>query len=356
MDNMNKYLEFSNNNPFGTQAKMLYHLDRVQQYKETGDTFPIFMEVNLTDVCNLRCSWCISDNRLDKDDKNSYLPLEPLKHFVKQFSENGGKALTWSGGGEPTLYKHFKEITEYAKGCGLELGLMTHGGFSEKLLDVISKNFRWIRMSLDTLNGEKYKEWKGLDLTDKIKHNIDALKESNVKIGVNVNVNSDMPVSDISDIIEYCYDKVSYIQFRPILPRYFRNESVKINEVVWDFLKDLKNDPKINLSFDKFYDLKKEQAFPFKSCEGHFFSPILDASGDIKVCMYHPNRNEFSFGNIKENTFVEIWKSERRKEAIEFVRKVDYASNCQMCCKLCELNKFVDFVNNVNDNMDINFL
>jgi len=356
MGNINRYLEFSNNNPFGTQAKMLYHVDRINEYIQTGDTFPIFMEVNLTDICNLKCEWCISNNRLDKDDPNGSLNFEKLKTFIKDFSDNGGKALTWSGGGEPTLYKYFKEITEYALSCGLELGLMTHGGFNTNLVSLIGNSFKWIRMSLDTLDGKKYKQWKGLDLTNRIRENIDLLNSYKTKVGINVNVNYDMPVSDIKDVIDYCYSKVSYIQFRPILPRYFRNETIKINNDVWEFLKKYKNDSKINLSFDKFYDLKNDQAFPFKSCEGHFFSPILDANGDIKICMYHPNRKEFSFGNINDNTFLDIWNSDKRKNVIEFVRSLDYSKNCQMCCKLCELNKFVDFIKHPNEDIDINFL
>jgi radical SAM protein with 4Fe4S-binding SPASM domain len=353
---INKYLEFSKNNPFGTQAKMLYHVDRVSEYVKTGDTFPIFMEVNLTDVCNLKCAWCISNNRLEKEKPNVSLDFERLKLFVKDFASNGGKALTWSGGGEPTLYKYFREITEYALECGLELGLMTHGGFNKNLVPLIGNSFKWSRMSLDTLDAVKYKAWKGLDLTTRIKENVAELKDYPCKVGINVNINSDMPVSDIRELIEYCYDNVDYIQFRPILPRYFKNETIEINNAVWEYLEQYKTDPKINLSLDKFYDLKSEQAFPFKSCEGHFFSPILDAGGDIKICMYHPNRNEFSFGNINNKTFLEIWNGEQRQKAIEFVRKLDYSKNCQMCCKLCELNKFVDFIKNPNQGMDINFL
>lgn len=353
---MNKYLEFSKNNPFGTQAKMLHHIDRVNEYMNTGDTFPIFMEVNLTDVCNLKCEWCISNNRLEKEKPNVSLNFERLKIFVDQFSENGGKALTWSGGGEPTLYKNFREITEHAIERGLELGLMTHGGFNKNLVPLIGNSFKWIRMSLDTLDSVKYKSWKGLDLTTRIKENVKELANYPVKVGINVNINSSMVVDEIKELIEYCYDKVSYIQFRPILPRYFKQETIEINEPVWTYLEQYRNDSKINLSLDKFYDLKKDNPFSFKSCEGHFFSPILDAGGDIKICMYHPNRSEFSFGNINNSTFLEIWNGEQRKPAIEFVRNLDYSKNCQMCCKLCELNKFVDFIKNPNPGMDINFL
>ena len=42
----NNYLQLSGDNPFGSQAKMLLHWDRLNEYMQTGDTLcPIFMEV-----------------------------------------------------------------------------------------------------------------------------------------------------------------------------------------------------------------------------------------------------------------------------------------------------------------------
>ena len=352
---INNYPEFSKDNPFGSQSKMLYHLDRVQEYISTGDTFPIFMEVNLTDVCNMRCSWCISDNRLDAGSLQT-LEIESLKRFIIDFSTHGGKALTWSGGGEPTLYKYFEEITLLARDCGIDLGLMTNGAFNKKYIKLIGENFKWVRISLDTLNKDLYKKWKGVDFVDKVLENISLLRSYKTKVGINVNVNVDMEVNDIKNLIDSLYKNCDYIQFRPVLPRYFKDEGIAINNPVWGWLKTYQDDPKINLSYDKFKDLKSNSQFPFKTCEGHYFSPILNADGDIKVCMYHPNRKEFSFGNINRTSLMEIWKSDKRQETIEFVRNFDYKNNCQQCCKLYELNKFIDFIKSPSDKLDINFL
>jgi MoaA/NifB/PqqE/SkfB family radical SAM enzyme len=79
--NFNTYLEFGNN-PFASQAKMLFHSDRVSQYILSGDTFPIFMELNLTDRCNLKCSWCISENR---NDSSNELKIRELLKFLTEF-------------------------------------------------------------------------------------------------------------------------------------------------------------------------------------------------------------------------------------------------------------------------------
>ena len=65
---MNNYTLFSGDNPFATQAKMLLHLDKLHQYQTNGDTdCPIFMEIGLTDKCNMACYWCITE--LGRDNK-----------------------------------------------------------------------------------------------------------------------------------------------------------------------------------------------------------------------------------------------------------------------------------------------
>ena len=47
---MDGYARFKAGNPFGSQAKLLVHLDRLHQYMTTGDTTPVFMEVNPTNI------------------------------------------------------------------------------------------------------------------------------------------------------------------------------------------------------------------------------------------------------------------------------------------------------------------
>lgn len=344
---INTYPEFSKNNPFGSQAKMLYHIDRLNNYVETGDTHPIFMEINLTDICNLKCSWCISQNRQNNT-------LNPLitKKFLNEFKKFGGKAITFSGGGEPTLHKDFVELTQTAYDIGLELGLMTNGVFGPRIYDCIHL-FKWIRVSLNVVDSKRYEQLKGINLVDIALKNIEHIFKmiNRPKLGINCNVGDDFLIDDVDLLINKTYDICDYIQFRPVLPRYFKEENPYINKEVWDYLLNTyMNNSKINLSIDKFKDVSFQTLFPFSSCEAHYFSPILDANGDVKVCIYHPGDSRFTFGNIYKNSFKEIWESERRKKTVEFVRNFDYKNNCQMCCKLWELNKLLDFINDKHAN------
>ena len=350
---MDKYTSFSGNNPFASQAKMMFHLDRVMEWQQTGDTTPIFMEVNLTNKCNLACKWCINENFRGNEELSQFV----VTRLISDFKQMGGKAVTFSGGGEPTEHPSFAVMAITAYALGVDLGLMTNGAFSDEKREYIGSLFQWARFSIDTLDVDHYKAWKGVNRLPQVLANIDGLQGKKVRIGANVNVSSEHTVKEVEELIFQLYNKVAYIQFRPVLPRYFKKEKIHVNKKVWSFLtKQYENDDRISFSSDKLDDLVNGNSFPFKVCEGHVFNPIVNANGDVCVCMYHPNDDRFVFGNLYKNTFQEIWSSLKRMQVKATLANLDYEKECQVCCKLTELNKFCEFIKHPEDMRDVNFL
>jgi len=362
------YTSFSGRNPFASQAKIVLHFDKLHQYLNKGDTeCPIFMEVGLTDKCNMACFWCITEQ--GRDNKfGKHLEIESLKRFLRDFAEMGGKAVTYAGQGEPTFYPHFEEAVKAAKDAGLQLGMMTNGVFKPRYCKLIGESFQWIRISLDTLDDVKYKEWKEVDGVKIIRKNVAELVKYGCRVGINCNVGPNITLDHAKELVDWVneYEGISYLQFRPILPRYYKEAetsyketgTAEINTEVWDYLDNLPPElmTKINLSDDKRKDLRDGTAFSFRSCEGHFFEPILAATGEVKVCTYHPNDPSLTFGNVNESSFKDIWVSEQRQEAIKAVRALNYKEKCQMCCKLSEPNKLLDFLKHPEETEDVNFL
>lgn len=355
---INDYTQFKGNNPFAGQAKILFHIPKLLQYITSGYTIsaPVNVECNLTSVCNLRCSWCISENfRKNKD----YLDIKNFKKFMKQYREAGGMSLTFSGGGEPTQYKHFKEAAEYANTIGLEIGLMTNGLIKEELLEFIGENFKWVRVSLDFVDKDKYKKYKGVDASEIVRKNIMLLAKTETKVGINCNIDNNYDIIDIDKIISFFKESgAEYLQFRPVLPRQFNSETPILNETVWTYLiTRYKNSPNINLSLDKYYDVKTWKGFGYKSCEGHNFICALDSNGDLTTCMYHPRDKRFIFGNINKESFRDIWFGKKRKEVMKFLKNdLDINKDCQMCCKCHEINKVLHFINKKDKSLDVNFI
>ena len=361
---------FAGGNPFATNAKLISST-AFGEYLIRGDTTgPVFMEVMLTNKCNMACAWCITGNRGENGSEAiinapnaAQIEIGNLERFLVDFVSMGGRAITYSGGGEPTYYKDFERAVKAAKSHGLDLGLMTNAVYPPRLNNVIGKNMNWMRISLDTLDAGNYHAQKGLDGVAVVKRNVETLTnpeaDYKVRVGLNCNVGDYLSLDEVKGLVEYL-DQVpglSYLQFRPILPRFFKEgEEQSLNENIWEYLDTVKDNPKIILSNDKRFDIAKKGAFQFDKCRGHFFQPILDADQEVKVCSYHPERNDLTFGNIGEHSFKEIWASDQRKKAIETVEELNYAKVCQACCKLSENNRLLDMVVNRNRIPNVNFL
>jgi len=58
VDGLNRKKIRPNLEDFQSPYKIFSHLDRVNELKESGDTYPIHMTIGLTNHCNHKCTWC----------------------------------------------------------------------------------------------------------------------------------------------------------------------------------------------------------------------------------------------------------------------------------------------------------
>ena len=345
--------EHRGGNPFGVQAKLLYHLDRLHSYVQDDDALPIECEVNLTNRCNLKCERCISANMRSGDT----LTLEVAQKFLVHFIGLGGKSIIFSGGGEPTCHPQFEEIALWGRGAGLDLGLMTNGAYESHLNPTLRSAFNWVRVSLDRRRRGDFKLHKGIDVLPRVIANIEELHGGNCKVWLNVNVDQQHTVRGMRLTIKELLPMVDGIQFRPLLPRPFEKEEPEVNEKVWEYLLSFPPHEKLGISRDKLDDLRLWRFFPFDHCDGHMLIPVLNANGDLCVCMYKTLDPACTFGNLYEDDLAAIWASDRRRKVIEYVRSLNYlADGCQPLCKLTEVGKFLHFIKREERPRDVNFL
>ncbi|MBA4348511.1 MAG: hypothetical protein C0415_00775 [Thermodesulfovibrio sp.] len=346
--------------PFKSVSKLLhFHSDHLYQYLTNGDTFPIHIEINLTNVCNQRCPWCINENVKANGRKPEYLNIKRLSMFLANFQSLGGKTITWSGGGEPTCHPEFTEAVEECAKFGLEQALITNGAFDENLVPVISNHMRWIRVSLDAINPEEYKRNKGTEIDVVIDRIIKLVSTRNSRVtpivGINVNM-GEWNFFDIKNIVLKSEELgVNYVQFRPILGRPYV-DAIYGEQLTPNFIKTVlpelqllsqkEKSCKVIVSKDKFKDLlEPNYGRNYGSCRYHRFFCVLNANGDLSVCMFHLYDKRFVFGNIYNETFEAIWKGEQRKRVVKFCEDGGLnLATCQVCCKGHEINKFLTYL------------
>jgi MoaA/NifB/PqqE/SkfB family radical SAM enzyme len=70
-------------------------------------------------------------------------------NLLNELQEVGVKAITYVGGGEPTLHKDFDEIITRSYEMGFEVGLVTNGEIIDTKIDLLKKCCKFVRVSLD---------------------------------------------------------------------------------------------------------------------------------------------------------------------------------------------------------------
>lgn len=161
-------------NPFNSD-KLFAHLDR---WKEIPRSAPALVTVDPTNLCNLACTWCNSQE-LQSQNKEEISPFM-LRHIAKMLPNwNDSKygsvnAVCIAGGGEPTLHDYTGKFIRQLTTNGTKAGIVTNGtGIKRHLDDLI--NCTWVGVSVDAGTPETYKKLKGKDLFPKVMENIELL-------------------------------------------------------------------------------------------------------------------------------------------------------------------------------------
>lgn len=104
---------------------------------DTARTGPVFVDVDLTQRCNLRCLGCIYHSAAEGlvrpgGPQITDLSLDLFRGLCTDLKALGTRELILQGAGEPFLYPHLVEAVALAKGMGFHVLLFTNGTLLER--------------------------------------------------------------------------------------------------------------------------------------------------------------------------------------------------------------------------------
>jgi len=127
--------------------KLIYHPQRVCQWLEGKNIYPIYVEIAPSGACNHRCIFCGLDYI---GYKTQYIETNHLKKFLITASNKGIKSIMYAGEGEPLLHKDIINIVNATKDNGIDTAVTTNGVFlTEEFSDKALKSLCWVRISLN---------------------------------------------------------------------------------------------------------------------------------------------------------------------------------------------------------------
>ena len=127
-------------------------------------TGPFYVDVDLTERCNLQCLGCLyhsprmcSDFRANRTDMRD-LPFEMFTRLCNDLASLGTRQLILQGTGEPLLHPQLVEIIAYAKQRGFHVTLLTNGTLLDAVRagELVGVGLDSIKISLWAASAEQY--------------------------------------------------------------------------------------------------------------------------------------------------------------------------------------------------------
>ena len=181
-----------------------------------------YIRISVTDRCDFRCVYCMSENMTFLP-KKDLLTLEELDRLASTFIELGVKKIRLTGG-EPLVRRDimtlFHGLGRHLKTGDLEeLTVTTNGSqlerFSEEL---VQAGVRRINVSVDTLDKEKFERITRWGKYDKVMAGIQAAKAAGLRIKINAVALKGVNDVEFDHMIRWCGEEGFDLTFIETMP------------------------------------------------------------------------------------------------------------------------------------------
>ncbi len=323
-------------------SKLLYHLDRVNDWQKGVTIFPVHVEISPSSACNQRCILCCVDY---KNHKPSFLSRDVLLGLVDEFALHGVKSFLLAGEGEPLLNKNVPEFIVKSNKKGIDSAINSNAVFFKKdIAKEILPYLSWARLTIQSSDPETYALIHGTKESDfhtaieNIKNAVQIKKE--MKLDVTIGIQQILINENYSNVFEVA--KLA----KEIGVDYFTvKRFCKHPENSYDVPEDLykKSIDQFKqceeLSDENFKTLIRWNQFEnqcvrnYKKCIGlPFITQILANGGVYPCCMFFDDETK-SFGNLNQNSFSGIWLGNRKREIMNDIKENIDVEKCMTYCR-----------------------
>ncbi len=208
-----------------------------------------YLRLSVTDLCNLRCIYCMPESGITKLPHDKILSIEEIEDVVTSAADLGITKVRLTGG-EPLVRKGIEDIiSRIGKTPGInDIGLTTNGLLlPEKAQALKEAGVKRINISLDTLDPEKYAMIsRGGDLEDALKGIRTAKEYGFDPIKINVVLMGGINDDEIKDFAEFGEKNGINIRFIEIMPigecaGWNNDRFISVNKVL-EVMPDLEKD------------------------------------------------------------------------------------------------------------------
>ena len=182
---------------------------------------PVSLRLSVTDLCQLRCIYCMPECGVQKVRHEDVLSFEEMAHFVRIVKDLRGLSKVHLTGGEPLVRSGVVELVKMLAEEGIsDLALTTNGQrLAEMAGDLRAAGLRRVNVSLETLSAEKFRRLtRGGDLSQTLA-GIDAARQHGLApVKLNVVVLRGTNEKDIEALIRFGLEREIEVRFLELMP------------------------------------------------------------------------------------------------------------------------------------------
>lgn len=334
--------------------KLNWHKDRVEAWLKGERIAPITIDCSLTRRCTYRCVYCYG--QLQANDEKR-MTKDVIFRFLDDAAEIGVKAISFVSDGESTCSPHLYDAISRGRNNGLDMALATNGYLLEDdKLEEILTDLTYLRFNISAGEPSRYSEIMGCKeecyhkVLRTISNCVRIKKERSlpVTLGIQMVLMPDfsdqvMPFTELGKeigvdyaVIKHCSDdedgslKVDYSAYFGMVGLLKKAESCSDEKYI------------VRAKWSKILSGGKRC---YSRCYGPPFIMQFSGSGLVAPCgmLFNKKYSKYHIGNIVNNSFKEIWKSERYWEVIDLIASEEFDART-MCGALCLQHKVNEFL------------
>jgi MoaA/NifB/PqqE/SkfB family radical SAM enzyme len=160
-----------------------------------GDYGPQRLTVELANICNLHCSYCLrsEDNLYSRHAE--FFPLELLRRVVNEARQTAHITSVNFTGGEPTLHPQFAEVLQTVAAADLTTSFVTNGWHFERTWPALAATrdaISHVAFSLDGIDRETHDRWRGAGSFDRLIRAFSRCYMSQLPFTIKITVRRDL--------------------------------------------------------------------------------------------------------------------------------------------------------------------
>jgi len=333
--------------------KLMYHVDRVNDWLANKPIYPIYMEVSPSGACNHRCVYCGPDFM---GYQKRFLQTDVFKDRLAELGELGLKSVMYAGEGEPFLHKDLGELVCHTSNCGIDVAITTNGTLLQtQSLEQVLAATEWIKVSIDAGTANTYARIHRTreDDFDRVIANMTEAARLRDKQGYRCvlgmqlvllpeNCREAVPLAELAADIGMDYLVVKPYSQHPL------SKTQQYRDIKYDSYLHLAEElEKFNTDgFSVIFRIRTMHKWDaaehrYERCQALPFWSYIDAGGNVWGCSVYLGDERFLYGNIYEESFEQIWQGPKRCQSLGWVEEELDVSGCRVNCRMDEINRYL---------------